>query len=892
MAEYRHIANLKGDKGDTGDPGNPVRGQIPAEITALSQMNHADYNGLWQANTQNSLSDAPFEITQGTLAEIAIGSPANAGRQTLTDIRQSWWREANVGGNGIVSSWGPWRKYADLDDVAGAGADALRSRPNLADGRNIDQVRGVADAGPHRMPVTSTYGGTWPAGDRSDQQETLLVLPSGTDGQTCTQLILRYDQTWIRHAPGPVWGAWRALSSRPVVLSPTDNLGALGEGTYMTNLETTSAALGLPGGRNGVLTRTMPAASQYLDVFMTNLTDARPDFQVWVRGMNNLGAWTAWQRTFPVAVPPAAHAVVATHAASNWTAATRSFDKLAEETNRPTSTIKVLTAWTARKTVQGYNEDGTAVMDNLVTVTAADIAANPGGSGGVTFQAGDQISYRDLFHAMMLPSSNWAAEIIARAVGDQLTGIGTARDKFLDAMRESATEFGWTGHHITNPTGLGNGNQLSAAMLVQLMLAAGGDALLRGLMGVQERTITFQGPNARTQVIRNTTDPNGDIAFPEMIGAKTGSLDSGAHACLVMLWQKPDGSRAASALIGSNTENRFKDMRAIIDATIHSINTPHTIRPGAKVISSPTDFNAYRTASHVGDYVVRADNMLGGPPIQGNPLLTVEVVWGISNGVIQRAASQLESWWRSAASSEAWGEWKRLVTAEEVDDLGPAPIIATDRYPSAPMVEGQMLYVIDEAHRAYDFSSWPAGVTRAPEAVGGNWILNNQSDLLGGRGIVQNGGGISTILWDKASNFRDGDILTRIARRVYGQNANSSLVARVTHNGTTTSGYCAYLYISSGEVRAAIARRDNGVFTELTAQAINVGVLDEIWMRFNLDGGNLRLKAWKRGTREPSTWLLSAQDTTYEQGGVGFQSGTIGTAWDVLSINESGGPAA
>lgn len=491
MAEYRHIANLKGDKGDTGDPGNPVRGQIPAEITALSQMNHADYNGIWQANTQHALTDAPFEITQATLVEILIGSPANAAKQVVTDIRESWWREANVGGSGTVSSWGQWRKYADLDDVAGAGADALRSRPNLPDGTNIDNVRGVAAAGAHRMPVTFTYDGTWPAGDRSDQQETLFVLPSGNDGQTCTQMILRYNETWIRHAPGAVWGAWR--------------------------------------------------------------------------------------RIFPAPAQVTAHAIVATHAASNWTSSARYFDKLADVPVRPASTLKILTLHVARQVITGYHESGGALLDDTVTVTAADITANPGGSGGITFQAGDVISYRDLMYAMMLPSSNWASEILARAVGEQLTGDGTPRERFIQAMHDAAESFGWTGYHFTNPTGLGNGNRLSASMLIQLMYEVGANQTNRWLMGDAERTITITGPNARTQVIRNTTQADGDVPFPEMVAAKTGSLENGEYACLAMLWTKPDGTHAASAILGSNAENRFKDMRALIDTTIQTQNGISTV---------------------------------------------------------------------------------------------------------------------------------------------------------------------------------------------------------------------------------------------------------------------------------------------------------------------------
>lgn len=381
-----------------------IQGQIPTSITALSQLNTPNHNGIWQARSSHAFTDAPFNITQGTIVEVMVAAPSNAGKQVISDIRESWWREANVSGGGVVSSWGPWRKYADLDDIASA-------------------------------------------------------------------------------TPPPPFNA-------------------------------------------------------------------------------------------------AGHAIVATHAASNWSPEQRLFEKNADEPVRPASTLKLLTLYTARQTITGYHDGGGALLDDTVTVTAADVAANPGGAGGITFQAGDVISYRDLMYALMLPSSNWAAEILARAVGEQLSGTGTAREKFLQAMRDAGTALGWSGHVVDNPSGLGSVNRLSASMLVQLMFEAGENATTRALMGDAERTITITGPNARTQTVHHSVERDGEVRFPEMAAAKSGTLygtGGFSHACLVMLWEKPDGTYAVSALLGSDVENRYQDMRALIDATAQVQNETFTV---------------------------------------------------------------------------------------------------------------------------------------------------------------------------------------------------------------------------------------------------------------------------------------------------------------------------
>lgn len=88
--------------------------------------------------------------------------------------------------------------------------------------------------------------------------------------------------------------------------------------------------------------------------------------------------------------------------------------------------------------------------------------------------------------------------------------------------------------------------------------------------------------------------------------------------------------------------------------------------PSHGVLSEPTNVDEYREHSHVGHYVARADNLLGGPPISGNPLVTFEVLWGISNGVVQRVTTRDELWWRAASSSTEWDHWRRVADADEI----------------------------------------------------------------------------------------------------------------------------------------------------------------------------------------------------------------------------------
>lgn len=566
------------------------------------------------------------------------------------------------------------KRLGNLRGPAGAASSSFRIFGNLVENTNIDSMRTAEVAGMHRLPVDRSYNGTFPPGPRSDQQESLLVLPATAAGTTSTQYLFRYNQTWYRHAPGGVWSAWRNLNNDPITLSrDLETLDDLVAGRYRIEWENDAEAFGLPP-IIGILDVLPVTATRLMQVYTTYAGATQTGvgaFQVWVRGQDDTAArnYLPWRRIDNRGGGASAHAVVATHAASNWASSVRYFNKNGDEADRPASTLKVLTFHTARETITGYNQDGSAVLDNLVTVTAEDVANNPGGSGGITFQVGDQIRWRDLFYLMMLPSSNWASEIIARAVGEQLEGMGTPRERFLDAMRSTAEGFGWSGYHITNPSGLGNGNRLSPSMLIDLMFAAAN--YQRTVMGAEEHTAAIGGPNARTITVRNTTERNGDIPFPEMVAAKTGSLGS-SHACLVMLWERPGGGYAVSALLGSNAENRFKDMRAIIDATLRAGDHQY-VQDGAVrsrgPLTSPVDIDGFRTADHGGSWAGRIENLLGAPAeLDANDPATLTVDHANANGVAQVLRVPSGVWRRIANTSTTWHDWVQDVTRSEVEN--------------------------------------------------------------------------------------------------------------------------------------------------------------------------------------------------------------------------------
>lgn len=73
-----------------------------------------------------------------------------------------------------------------------------------------------------------------------------------------------------------------------------------------------------------------------------------------------------------------------------------------------------------------------------------------------------------------------------------------------------------------------------------------------------------------------------------------------------------------------------------------------------------TDIDAFKEQHHIGHYVGRAEDMVGGPPIDGNRVCHLEVKRGADNGVLHRVTTSEEIWWRTSASATSWAPWRRV----------------------------------------------------------------------------------------------------------------------------------------------------------------------------------------------------------------------------------------
>lgn len=450
------------------------------------------------------------------------------------------------------------------------------SRGPLADGVDLNTLSGAENSGLWRIYPSRSHPNLPP--NPSTQTAGLLVMNTQT---TSTMIYMAFNRMAFRTAPTTVFGGWRELvttenlrsSLEPTPITSSDgwDLDTMGPGEYVVHYLHVARELGLPN-RVGKLTIQQLTPTIKIQKYETNQGDiagngVKLPYELWVRGMDyDREFYPSFEKILPVASDESgmdmsvSQTVYATHAKATYTEDLTYYRKNSSTLDSPASTTKVFSGYLARKVISDSK------LDDKITVLSTD--RNPGGSGSETpLMPGDIVSIRDLFYLSMLPSHNQAVSILARVAGELLPGTGDPYDKFITNMQVESDALGWTGAIWVNPTGLGTTtNKTSVDYMIDLMYKVATDTFLVECMGRQSHQVEVEGPNARSFEIRHTVNSDGAVKFPDMVAAKSGTITG--TACLVMLYRKSNNTYGAAALFRSNSANRYKDMRQIINYAV------------------------------------------------------------------------------------------------------------------------------------------------------------------------------------------------------------------------------------------------------------------------------------------------------------------------------------
>ena len=224
-----------------------------------------------------------------------------------------------------------------------------------------------------------------------------------------------------------------------------------------------------------------------------------------------------------------------------------------------------------------------------ITVEPSEAAEYPSqvadGDSLVAVAAGETLTERQALEALLLPSADNIAWILARwDAGSQAA--------FAARMNAAARGLGMTGTSYTDPSGLDSSTISTAADQVRLGVAAMRVPALAAITAMPTAVVPVAG------VVRNT---NTLLGQDGIVGLKTGSTQAAGGCLLVAAWQEVSGR---STLIVAATFGQPGTAGTIL---------PNALRAGHDLV------HALDTALDAGVRSGSRDNSEGSPP--GPPLI-------------------------------------------------------------------------------------------------------------------------------------------------------------------------------------------------------------------------------------------------------------------------------
>lgn len=229
----------------------------------------------------------------------------------------------------------------------------------------------------------------------------------------------------------------------------------------------------------------------------------------------------------------------------------------------PASTTKIMTALLA---LENSKPDEWVIVGNEVKKEDREES-----SAGLT--VGQRLSMQDLLEALMLPSGNDAARVIAVHIARKTTNNPQMNEEqainyFSNMMNRRAKLAGAADSNFVNPHGLQDKNHYTTAMdLAKISKEAMNNNTFRSI--VKQPSTSFKSEKGSKEAIfsfKNTNlliQKNSPYYLAEATGLKTGFTDQAGY-CLIASASK--GSKSyISIIMGSTEDEVWKDSRSLLE---------------------------------------------------------------------------------------------------------------------------------------------------------------------------------------------------------------------------------------------------------------------------------------------------------------------------------------
>jgi serine-type D-Ala-D-Ala carboxypeptidase (penicillin-binding protein 5/6) len=206
-----------------------------------------------------------------------------------------------------------------------------------------------------------------------------------------------------------------------------------------------------------------------------------------------------------------------------------------------------------------------------ITLTAADVADTDRRRGQeestVPIAAGEQLSERQALQALLLPSANNVAAVLARWDAGSV-------DRFVARMNATARALGMRHTRYTDPSGYDDATVSTAADQVRVVIAAMRLPVFASIVNTESAVLPVAG------LVHNTNTLLGHDGF---VGIKTGSLDAAGGCFAFRAVRRIHGTPTTitGVVLGQPGHDQIAAALEAADAMVDRITgqTRHRVRP-------------------------------------------------------------------------------------------------------------------------------------------------------------------------------------------------------------------------------------------------------------------------------------------------------------------------
>ena len=216
-------------------------------------------------------------------------------------------------------------------------------------------------------------------------------------------------------------------------------------------------------------------------------------------------------------------------------------------------------------------------LNDIATVTSEAITSVPSGYSTDLLKMGEELTIKDLLYALLLPSSNEAANVLAIHIAGSI-------DSFASMMNTRAIELGCKNTHFVNPNGVHDDNHYTTAYdLSVIAREAMKNDIFRQIVSTASYTLPSSNKYSRIDRTLITTNDlikkQSENYYEHAVGIKTG-FTTPAGNCLVSSATKDD-KNLISVVLKSRTDNdRYNDAKTLFNYGFDNFSKKDIVKTG------------------------------------------------------------------------------------------------------------------------------------------------------------------------------------------------------------------------------------------------------------------------------------------------------------------------